>query len=528
MGSVQPSPATNWSWIDSDVIPHLTSQPLPYIATILAAVFIAYSAWSSRLRKLPPILNAPSRFDMSNSLAKLDFLQRGANLLKTATNEFADKPVRIATDTGNLIVLPPNHLAQEIRNEPNLSFFASSEEDFHGKLPGFEAFNAEKAAGMLLKVTRNQLTKYLTKVTRPVSLEASFALHNLLGESPEWKEVNVMHTSVKYVSSLSSRIFLGDELCRNKLWLDTTSQYAINSMHAVKRLRLYPKFSRRFVHWFLPECRLIRRLLNEARVIIQEVLDRRRAEKIAAAKEGRPIPRSNDAIEWAEEESKNDPYDPAVYQIGLSMAAIHTTSDLLNQTLHNLVQRPELINDLREEMIEVLQNEGLTKTALFNLKLMDSVLKETQRLKPIKMTTMHRIALADVTLSDGTVIPKGTKCAVRSTKRLDPNVYENPDVFDGARFMRMRDVSGKANQAHLVTTGTESLGFGHGLHACPGRFFAANELKIALVHLLLKYDLKPTKDYAHKVIELGFDLRVDPTTLILVRRREAEIDLDSL
>ncbi|KAI1348395.1 cytochrome P450 [Xylaria sp. FL0043] len=527
MSTAQPSSATNWSWKDPDVILHFASQPLPYIVTVVA-VLIAYSTWSSRLRKLPPILNAPSRFDMGDSLAKLDFLQRAANLLKTATNEYAEKPVRIATDTGNLIVLPPNHLAQEIRNEPNLSFFKSSEEDFHGKLPGFEAFNAEKAAGMLLKVARNQLTKYLTKVTKPVSLEASFALHNLLGESPEWKEVNVMHTSVKYVSSLSSRIFLGDELCRNKLWLETTSQYAVNSMHAVKTLRLYPKFSRRFVHWFLPECRLIRRLLNEARVIIQEVLDKRRAEKIAAAKEGRPIPRHNDAIEWAEEESKNDPYDPAVYQIGLSMAAIHTTSDLLNQTLHNLVQRPKLINDLRKEIIEVLQNEGLTKTALFNLRLMDSVLKETQRLKPIKMTTMHRIALADITLSDGTVIPKGTKCAVRSTKRLDPNVYENPDVFDGARFMRMRDVPGQSNQAHLVTTGTEALGFGHGLHACPGRFFAANELKIALVHLLLKYDLKPTKDYAHKVIELGFDLRVDPKTHILVRRREAEIDLDSL
>ncbi|TGJ80424.1 hypothetical protein E0Z10_g8342 [Xylaria hypoxylon] len=528
MGSAQPSQATNWSWIDSDVIPHITAQPLPYIVTVLAAIFVAYSAWSARLRKLPPILNAPGRFDIGASLAKLDFLQRAASLLKTATDEFGEKPVRIATDTGSLIVLPPNHLAQEIRNEPNLSFFKSSEEDFHGKLPGFEAFNAEKAAGMLLKVTRNQLTKYLTKVTKPVSLEASFALHNLLGESPEWKEINVMQTSVRYVSSLSSRIFLGDELCRNKVWLETTSQYAINAMHAVKKLRLYPKFSRRFVNWFLPECRLVRRLLNEARVIIQEVIDRRRAEKIAAAKEGRPIPRPNDAIEWAEEESNDDPYDPAVYQIGLSMAAIHTTSDLLNQTLHNLIQRPELINDLRKEIIEVLQNEGMTKPALFNLKLMDSVLKETQRLKPIKMTTMHRIALEDITLSDGTVIPKGSKCAVRSTKRLDPNVYDNPAEFDGARFMHMRDVSGKANQAHLVTTGTESLGFGHGLHACPGRFFAANELKIALAHLLLKYDLKPTKDYAHKVIELGFDLRVDPTTLILIRRREAEIDVDSL
>ncbi|KAI1738428.1 cytochrome P450 [Xylaria scruposa] len=526
--AVRPSPATDWSWVDTDVIPRLVSQPLPSIMTLLAAVLIAYSVWSIRLQKLPPILNAPGRFDMGDSLAKLDFLKRAANLLKTATEKFGDKPVRIATDTGNLIILPPNHLAQEIRNEPNLSFFASSEEDFHGRLPGFEAFNAEKAAGMLLKVTRNQLTKYLSKVTKPVSLEASFALHNLLGESPEWKEINALHTSVRYVSSLSSRIFLGDELCRNKVWLETTSQYAVNSMHAVKKLRLFPKFSRRFVHWFLPECRLIRRLLNEARVIIQDVIDRRRAEKIAAAKEGRPIPHPNDAIEWAEEESNNDPYDPAVYQIGLSMAAIHTTSDLLNQTLQNLVQRPKLIEDMRKEIIEVLQNEGMTKAALFNLKLMDSVLKETQRLKPIKMTTMHRLALADVTLSDGTVIPKGTKCAVRSTKRLDPNVYENPDEFDGTRFMRMREIPDKSNKAHLVATNTEALGFGHGLHACPGRFFAANELKIALVHLLLKYDLKPTENFVHNVIELGFDLRVDPKTSIMVRRREAEIDLDSL
>ncbi|KAI0968671.1 hypothetical protein F4678DRAFT_442454 [Xylaria arbuscula] len=223
MSSLRPSLVTNWSWIDAEAIPDLRSRPLPYIVTILA-VFTAYTVWTFRLRKLPPILNAPSRFDMGNSLAKLDFLQRGAHLLKTASDDYAETPVRIATDTGILIVLPPNHLAQEIRNEPNLSFFKSSEEDFHGKLPGFEAFNAEKAAGMLLKVTRNQLTKYLTKVTRPVSLEASFALHNLLGESPEWKEVNLMHTSVKYVSSLSSRIFLGDELCRNKVWLETTSQ----------------------------------------------------------------------------------------------------------------------------------------------------------------------------------------------------------------------------------------------------------------------------------------------------------------
>jgi hypothetical protein len=36
----------------------------------------------------------------------------------------------------------------------------------------------------------------------------------------------------------------------------------------------------------------------------------------------------------------------------------------------------------------------------------------------------------------------------------------------------------------------DSLEFGHGSHACPGRFFAVNVLKAIVAHLLLKYDLK--------------------------------------
>ncbi|KAI0398945.1 cytochrome P450 [Xylaria palmicola] len=527
MDNVRPSPATDHSWVDHDLIPSLTSQSLPYIVGIIAAILLAHSAWSFRLQKLP-VLNAPGWFDVGDSLAKLDFLKRAASLLKTATNQFRDRPIRISTDTGNLIILPPNQLAQEIRNEPKLAFFKNIEEDFHGTLPGFEPFNSAKASGVLVRVARNQLTKYLIKVTRPVSLEASYALHQVLGESSEWKEINLMHTNSSYVSSLSSRIFLGDELCRNNAWLETTSKYTVAVFNAAKKLRLYPKFLRPFVHWVQPDCRTARSRLSQARVIIQEVIDRRRAEKEAAASQGRPIPRPNDAIEWAEEESTNPSYDPAVFQIGLAMAAIHTTTDLLTKTLQKIVTRPTLIDDMRKEIIEVLTRDGMTKTALFNLKLMDSVFKETQRLEPVKMTTMHRLALADVTLSDGTFIPKGSKIAVNASKRLDPAVYDHPDEFDGARFLRMRDDPEKSKKANLVTTGVESLGFGHGEHACPGRFFAANELKIALIHLLLKYDFKPAQNFAPRIIEVGFDLRIDPTVNVSVRRRESEINLDSL
>ncbi|KXJ90272.1 hypothetical protein Micbo1qcDRAFT_164807 [Microdochium bolleyi] len=44
------------------------------------------------------------------------------------------------------------------------------------------------------------------------------------------------------------------------------------------------------------------------------------------------------------------------------------------------------------------------------------------------------------------------------------------------------------------------MGFSHGSHACPGRFFAANQLKIALSHIALHYDIAPAAAAAGDVV----------------------------
>jgi cytochrome P450 len=41
-----------------------------------------------------------------------------------------------------------------------------------------------------------------------------------------------------------------------------------------------------------------------------------------------------------------------------------------------------------------------------------------------------------------------------------------------------------------VTTSSESLNFGHGNHACPGRFFASNEIKVVLIELLRSWEFR--------------------------------------
>lgn len=46
------------------------------------------------------------------------------------------------------------------------------------------------------------------------------------------------------------------------------------------------------------------------------------------------------------------------------------------------------------------------------------------------------------------------------------------------------------NKGQLVSATAERLAFGFGKHACPGRFFAAQELKTMLAHVLLKYDIE--------------------------------------
>lgn len=141
---------------------------------------------------------------------------------------------------------------------------------------------------------------------------------------------------------------------------------------------------------------------------------------------------------------------------------------------------------------------------------------------------MRRLASKDLRLHDGGIIRKGERIFVDASVMLSPEVHSNPEKYDIYRFFRMREEPGLANKAQLVSTSPDHLAFGHGLHACPGSFFAANEIKLALCHLLLKYDWKLAPGTSVKPICRGLMLAVNPESKLLLRRRKEEIDLESL
>ncbi|KID64686.1 cytochrome P450, partial [Metarhizium brunneum ARSEF 3297] len=485
---------------------------------ITAALFLVFCyTWQGPCSNIP-LANPKKGIYLSGQRAKKEFVSQANKLVCEWFKTNPNKPIRLIGDVKEVTVLPPS-LAQEIRNDKRLSFNQWTFKAFHGHLPGFEAFAAGTGGSNLVQtVVTKDLTKFLNKITEPLAEETAMALEELLTNKTEWHTIAMRDVVLQLVARISSRVFLGTELCRNETWLRVTRDYTVTGFLAGEELRLWPEFTRPLVHWFLPSCRKLRREVNEARCAIQSTLARRQQLKQDLVAAGKDVPEYDDAIEWFEKAAKGAPCDMTALQLSLSLAAIHTTTDLLTQVLTRISQNLDILGPLREEITSVLADEGWSKTSLHKMKLLDSVIKESQRMKPGEIVSMMRLAVEDVQLSDGTFIPKNTGVAVSSHRMWDPDLHHDPNHWDGFRFYKMRDDPGKQNVSQLVFASPDYLAFGYGQNACPGRFFASNEIKIALAQIITKYDFELQEGSVPQIHKHGFGLRGDPLLKLRVRR----------
>ncbi|OAA36046.1 trichothecene C-8 hydroxylase [Beauveria brongniartii RCEF 3172] len=497
---------------------------------IIASVIAAYVALHFRMSfnsNAVPCINPKSTFELSGNRVKSVFMRDGARLIKEWFSKNPDKPVRVYGDSGPMLILPSS-MAQEIRNDQRLNFSEVTEEAFHAHLPGFEPFKLGESDHLIVKVVRKNLTKQLSKVTGLLAQETSLTLKDLLTDSIEWHEAVVCETILQLVARVSSRVFIGDELCRNDDWLKIVKEYTVTALQAAEQLRMWSPILRPIAVRFLDSCVKTQGMVAEARRVIKPVIDKRYKARADAAAANVKYVESHDAMDWFATADPENLFEPATSQLALSFVVIQTTTDLLSETLFQISKHPNIIPALREEIITIYRSDGWEKTAFYKMKLLDSVVKETQRFKPHALISMTRLVKENFVLSDGTPLKKGQKIAVTSTNMRDKTNYANPDEWDPYRFVKMRDDPVKQNAAHLVSTSVDHNAFGLGQHACPGRFFAANEIKVALVSILIKYDFELPADVSPQIYENGLALVSDPLAKLRFRRRVAEIDLDNV
>ncbi|XMA20151.1 hypothetical protein WAI453_012942 [Rhynchosporium graminicola] len=182
-------------------------------------------------------------------------------------------------------------------------------------------------------------------------------------------------------------------------------------------------------------------------------------------------------------------------QMSLSFASIDTTASAIVAAIYDLATYPEYIQPLKDEIQQVMDEDGcdidadgimrFKKAIIPKLWKLDSFMKECQRHTPSLISTANRITTSAITLSTGHTLPKGTRFGFpawaihRSPNTPVFNPAKNPSSklvteFDGLRFYNYRKIPGNENKQQFVTASPESLNFGQGTHACPGRFFATS------------------------------------------------------
>ncbi|KAJ7577379.1 cytochrome P450 [Mycena floridula] len=313
---------------------------------------------------------------------------------------------------------------------------------------------------------------------------------------------------MQIISRTSNRLFVGLPLCkdasttiiflppeivlagRNLDFIALNIDFTLDAVKASTIINLFPSFLQPVAAKFLTNmASSTRRAVKHLGPIIQQRFDME--EQYGLDWPGKP----NDLLTWLIQDANERPERKTIENLTrriltINFAAIHTTSMTFTSALYFLADHPELVPSLREEIETVISTDGWTKTAMGKMKKLDSFIKESGRLTSAGSFMMERKVLRDFTFSDGTCIPAGNNISVAgSPMHFDQEIYPNPADFDSVRFARMRAQEGEALRHQTVSTSSTFVMFGHGRHACPGRFHAILSVSSMLAHILLNYDV---------------------------------------
>ncbi|KAI0835933.1 cytochrome P450 [Hypoxylon sp. FL0890] len=411
---------------------------------------------------------------------------------------------------GWLLEQPDSVLSQE---RVNRQFLQADYTFFHANLVGPPVHP---------DVIKHQLTRKIDTFADNIVEEVNLCLEETWGlDAEEWREVKVYDTMLILIARLSTRVFVGLPLCRNLVFLKACTEFIRKVALAAAAISLFPSFLKPLV---APIFTLYDRIQYHrcSRYIMPIILDRLNSMKTPEPEEKLYSQNSNDYIQWAIDHALAKPVVnpmelyPRVIACRFSVlafAAIQSSVITLTNTLFDLAASPECATSLTSMHDEVVRETAFTskapdhqpkqnlprstwsKASLSRMTHVDSALRESLRLNGFVERGIMKMAVAPegVTLPDGSHIPYGTKVGVSGYSiHHDEDIYPNANRYDAFRFARGDTSGSERNEPQgLINTSEKFLGFSHGSHSCPGRFFAANQLKIALAHIALLYEIEP-------------------------------------
>ncbi|KAI0472506.1 cytochrome P450 [Xylaria cf. heliscus] len=402
------------------------------------------------------------------------FFEDSGKIINDGYSKFRTKAFKLVRNDADIVILPHSSVDEigslpcEVAN-PTIAHA-------HNLLGKYTKMDLILRSDLHFRMIQTKLTPKLGSLTGPMQDEVRWATTHAIPDCEDkWIKVKPYHTILDIVASTSA----------HQRWLEASVQFTENIFVTVVTMRLFPTWTHGILSWLLPSNYRSARYIQKAKNLFVPEIERRKA---LLSRGELDEATSNTLLSWmiqCAEGADKDSHHLAHLEIVISLAAIHTSQMNIVHVLYDLAVRPHYIEELREEIRNVVASKGgrWDKTSYSQLRKLDSFMKESQRFGPPS---------AFIPSCHGARLPKGTHVAMPvQAIQNDPAITENPDIFDGLRYYRLRQESGEANRHQFAMMEKTQLHFGHGRAACPGRFLGSLEIKMIIVHFIMSYDFKP-------------------------------------
>ncbi|PQE33517.1 ent-kaurene oxidase protein [Rutstroemia sp. NJR-2017a WRK4] len=333
------------------------------------------------------------------------------------------------------------------------------------------------------------------------------------------------------LSMIVSRVICGEKYARDPTWIKTVAEFARGVFFHGIVLR---KFPRRYWGWIAPWLSTMGRVKKIDRMLTADVTARVRGgagEK--SEDDGTILPALITEVQargFYKDKSEAEMVQGVNFQVmRLLFAMVDTTAMTFNHVLYDILGHDKNVyaKRLREEIRETRKRHGgvWTREALGELRLLDSFLKESQRMHPLAYTLGSRKVVRGegVRVRVGKGEEQEKEIHIKKGERIemcvwavhmDPENWDEPKVFKGFRHAESAVPSAMPSE--------KFMSFGFGRHACPGRYVALTMEKLMVVEFLMNYDWKEMerlKDWS-----FGWNNIPDMKSKVAIRRlREDEV-----
>ncbi|EJD49225.1 cytochrome P450 [Auricularia subglabra TFB-10046 SS5] len=463
---------------------------------------------------------------LATQIASLRSLKSFRSWIAEGYNKYRSGMFRVRAFREWMLVISGPELIEELRRAPDdvLSFREATAKGLQGD---YTLGDWREETLLHVGLIKSRLTRSLAHLFPGVMDEITAAFTDEITSKlngNEWTTLAVSEALMRVVCRTSNRVFVGLPLCRDPEYIDLNVKYTIDVVVSGNIIRQFPSFLKPLAGRFLTP---IPRTYARARRVMTQFLEDRLRESDVHGRNWEDKP--DDFLQWildAGDEREKQPYPLMTRILRLNFAAIHTTALSFMFALYRVAAEPEKYQEpIRQEVHEVLSRHGWTKTAMDKLRRVDSLLRETQRYHGLGAVSMTRLAMKDFTFSDGTQVKKGQMVSVASRPtHYDGAIYPEPEKFDGFRFYNeweeKEDELSLPNR--LVSTSFDFLTFGTGRHACPGRFWAANEMKAMMAYMVTHYDMKMEREgVVPDETWIAAAVIPDRNARMVIRKREA-------